>query len=226
MEAWEQVVPANRTLFLGMRDERQRRREREQATLARLRETRIKPRGNGSGKEPISLFILGPSRSGKTATEQLTATLAGVKRGYENPIVDNAVRGTFQTAALLTNTFFEALPAQLDSQCRELYLEELARRAGSAKVFTNTHPVSVHDAARVTAAFPNVRFIFVKRNLEDVLRRIFLRKYSQGNAYAYDLRAARDSDHVLVMQHAGDVRKLFQEQIHHFVVPKNTHRAA
>ena len=40
-----------------------------------------------------------------------------------------------------------------------------------------------------------MRFIFVKRNLEDNLLRIFMRKYREGNAYGYDLKSARDHIH-------------------------------
>ncbi len=192
-EAWEQLVPANRNVFLAMQEELQDRREREQTGLASLSGTLIKAYGDARGKSeyPISLFILGPSRSGKTTMEQIMATIDGVKRGYENPIVENAVRRAFQGAALLTSSSFLVLPPQLDPQCREIYLEELARRAGSARVFTNTHPGRIDDAARIAAALPNVRFIFVKRNLEDITLRIYMRKYARGNAYSYDLKAIR-----------------------------------
>jgi hypothetical protein len=76
--------------------------------------------------------------------------------------------------------------------CREIYLKELAQRAGNAKVFTNTHPGRIHDAARVAAAFPGVRFIFMKRDLQDNMLRIYMRKYMMGNPYGYDLAAIRD----------------------------------
>ena len=42
------------------------------------------------------------------------------------------------------------------------------------------------------AAWPNVRFIFVKRNLEDNVLRIYMRKYKSGNYYAYGLTSIRD----------------------------------
>jgi hypothetical protein len=114
------------------------------------------------------------------------ATLDGVKRGYENPSLENAIRRTFQSGGLLTSKLFEVLPPKFNSECRALYLKELSRRAGSAKVFTNTDPIRIHDAARVAAALPNVRFIFVKRSMEDNMLRIYMRKYQHGNAYAYD----------------------------------------
>jgi Flp pilus assembly protein TadD len=196
-EAWKQLVPANRTHFATMRKEFEDRKEREQASLVRLRTTAHQPPNSGmrDGERAISLFILGPSRSGKTTMEGLVSGLAGVKRGFENPIVENAVRRTFQTSGLLTSIFFEHLPPQLDALCREIYIEELTRRAGSARVFTNTHPARIYDAARMASVLPNVRFIFVKRDVDDIVLRIYLRRYSAGNAYAYDLKAARD--HVL-----------------------------
>ena len=51
--------------------------------------------------------------------------------------------------------------------------------------------------------FPNVRFIFVKRNLEDNVLRIYQRKYAKGNFYSYDLKAARE--HVLWYHQMMDV---------------------
>jgi hypothetical protein len=168
-------------------------RDTQSANIADLKRKRIKIR-QAADAEPqtISLFILGPSRSGKTTMESLVSSLHGVKRGYESAVMENAVRRTFQSAGLLTHRMFEALPAKLDSQCREIYLEELARRARSAKVFTNTHPSRIHDAARVAAAIPNVRFIFIKRNFEDNMLRIYMQKYAAGNSDSYDLKALRD----------------------------------
>jgi hypothetical protein len=135
--------------------------------------------------------------------EMLVGTLPGVKRGYENPAVDKAVRRTFQGAGLLTMGVFEVLPPRLDSTCRDIYLEELARRGGAAKVFTSTHPVRLHDAARIAAAFPNVRFVFIKRNLDDNTLRIYMRKYAVGNQYAYDVGFIRN--HILWYHEMIDV---------------------
>jgi tetratricopeptide (TPR) repeat protein len=190
-EAWDQIVPANRTMFATLQDDFRDSLERERVTLSLLRNNSVKP-SVSQNEYPISLFILGPSRSGKTTMETLVATLGGVKRGYENPIVDNAIRRTFQAAGLLTSSYFEMLPPQLYKECREIYLEELNRRAGSAKVFTNTHPARIFDAALISSVIPNVRFIFMKRNLEDLILRIYQRRYREWNSYSYDLKATRD----------------------------------
>lgn len=191
-EAWRELARANRTLWSHLQHAARELSDTQRANIANVKERRIKIRSAGSGEaQTTSLFILGPSRSGKTTMETLVGALTGVRRGYENPGVENVIRRTFQSAGLLTHRIFEALPHKLDSECCELYLEDLARRAGPAKVFTNTHPGRIHDAARIAAAIPNVRFIFIKRNLDDNMLRIFMQKYTAGNADAYDLEAIR-----------------------------------
>ncbi|MBX9778597.1 MAG: sulfotransferase [Xanthobacteraceae bacterium] len=188
-EAWEQLVEANR----GERDARQQEAaamaHMEQQNLAQLRPRRLTVAGDASG--PKSLFILGASRSGKTTVEALVSTLPGIKPGYENPIVENAVRRTFLAAGLPPARRFEMLPLPLDEQCRAFYRQDLARRAGPARVFTNTSPALIHDVARIAAAFPGARFLFIKRDVDDTMFRIFSRLYLAGNAYSYDLRAIR-----------------------------------
>jgi len=190
-EAWGHLMPANRAIFLARHQELSAGAEQERASLARLRERPLRAAADAGPGAPISLFILGPSRSGKTTMEQLVSTLDGVKRGYENPSVDNAVRRAFQTAALPVGSF-ESLPPDLHPLCCDLYLKEIARRAGPARVFTNTSPGHIHEVAPIAMAFPNTRFLFLKRNVEDNVLRIFMRRYVRGNLYSYDLRAARE----------------------------------
>ncbi|MGH6684813.1 MAG: sulfotransferase family protein [Pseudolabrys sp.] len=194
-EAWQHLAPANRSIFLARQQDVLKVNDTQRASFERLKDRRMTLAAGGDPANPISLFILGPSRSGKTTMETLMATLPGVKRGYENPIVENSVRRAFQMAGLLTSKAFDTLPPMLDSQASEIYLEELSRRAASATVFTNTHPARIHDAARVAAVFPKVRFIFVKRNVDDNMLRIFMREYAVGNSYAYSLKSTRE--HIL-----------------------------
>jgi len=194
-EAWEHAAQANRRVFLAVQGGLQDLYERRRTSLASLRAHPGDAGRGRSGGQPVSLFILGPSRSGKTMMERLVSRLGGVERGFENPIVENAVRRTFQASALPPDGRLGHLPPPAYPVCREIYREELARRAGSATVFTNTHSGCIFEAAQIVAAFENVRFILMKRNLEDNLLRIYMRKYRMGNPYGYDLKAARD--HVL-----------------------------
>jgi tetratricopeptide (TPR) repeat protein len=193
-EAWQQLVPANEAMHRARQAELRDLTGLQHASLASLREAALEVAAGsaGDGKRTISLFILGPSRSGKTSLETLLGTLDGVKRGYENPIVENAVRRTFQSAGFLNTADFAALPAQFYALCRDIYLDDLARRTGPARVFTNAHPAHIHNVGRIAAALPDARFIFVKRSLEDNALRIYMRKYKVGNPYAYDLKSIRE----------------------------------
>ncbi len=192
-EAWQDLLLANELMFRKSQTELRHAQNGQQLSLAYLKQL---PRSLTDAKldvnQTISLFILGPSRSGKTTMEKLVATLDGVKRGYENPIVENSIKRTFQSSALLTSTYFSNLPVQLNAKCADIYTEELIRRAGGAKVFTNTHPARIHDAARIFTTFPNVRCILIKRDIDDVTIRTYMRKYAGGNAHAYDLKSIRE----------------------------------
>src|SRR5262249_36597442 len=144
-------------------------------------------------RQPISLLFRGPSRSGKSTREQFVPTLDGVKRGYENLSVKKAIRRTFQSANLLTTDRIEMLPPQLYPRYRDIYLEELAQRVGTARVFTNTTWSNIYEAQLMASVFPNARFIFLKRNVKDNILRMYQRKYRTGeNVYSYDVKAARD----------------------------------
>ncbi len=202
-EAWQCLTRANAAVFRGMQDRIPQIAERWRRSIETLRANpgkRGRPENTGRA---ISLFILGPSRSGKTSMERLVATVEGVKRGYESPCLREAVLRTFQAGNLLSSYLLDLLPPHLHALCREYYLEELGRRAGPARVFTNTSPGNIHVVALMIEVFPDVRFVFVRRNVEDNVLRIYMAQYRGGNAYSYDLRAARD--HVLQYNRAIDL---------------------
>jgi len=190
-EAWDVLRVANQACASRATQDLRELREAEQATLKRLRgATGLR---NETPKEPTStLFILGASRSGKTSLEALFGRLPGAKRGYENPSLPNAVSRTFQNAGLLTLWSLDHLPPQFLPNCRANYLSELARRAPSANVFSNTNPTHVHYAGYMATLLGNARFLFVKRNPNDIMLRIYMQMYKEGNAYAYDLNSIRD----------------------------------
>jgi tetratricopeptide (TPR) repeat protein len=192
-EAWQQLVFANRQQFFSLREAWQKQIAYQDASLTRARGSLAKAIGGepGEGRSAVSLLILGPSRSGKTALEALLASLAHVKRGYESPIIENAVRRAYQSAGFLASRQYWTMPAQVEASCREFYLDELQRRAGGARVFTNSDPDRIHEAAKFAEIIPNVRLAFVKRDPEDLALRIFMKKYAAGNFHAYDLVAIR-----------------------------------
>ena len=143
--------------------------------------------------QPVSLFILGPSRAGKTTLERLLSIVPSVKRGYENPIVENAVRRTTQISGCITLSGINGMPSNLDKEFLRFYSEELIQRAGGARVFTNTHPAKIVEVLRYAKAIPAVRFIFIKRNPEDLIMRTYMKSYESGNSYAYDIKTIKEN---------------------------------
>ena len=137
---------------------------------------------------PISLFILGPLHSGKHSVESLTASLEGVIKGSAHEIVRNTARRASQHAGLLTQDLLANLPEELNSSITRLYHAELKAAAGDAKVFTITHPGAIADAGRLVDCVPNTRFIFLKRDEDDIALRIFAQPYPPNtNQFAYNI---------------------------------------
>ncbi|MFW6076272.1 MAG: tetratricopeptide repeat protein [Hyphomicrobiales bacterium] len=194
-EAWSHLREARQHRADENREIYQQSRQRYPILLDAIRRNRTSPEADGPGDVPVSLFIAGPSRSGKTTMERLVGTLAGVKRGYENPIVENAVRFAFQTAGFPTRSSPLELPPDTRDLFRQGYVDELRKRAGSAQVLTNTVPARGEDAWKAATFIPRARYIFVKRDIDDTTLRIYMRNYKSGNHYAGDLRDIRDYIH-------------------------------
>jgi tetratricopeptide (TPR) repeat protein len=184
-EAWDQLVLAN-----GLK-----RRAGEYAADAANRDTLLATARSlddnrvqaGNPGLPVSLFITGPSRAGKTTLERLVGLLPDARRGYENGIVEKAVRETTQLSGAITRGAINALPPSLDELFAERYTKALSQKAQGARLFTVTHPGGLKDVIRLSAAVPNCRFVFMRRRRDDLAFRIFQKSYKEGNAYAYDL---------------------------------------
>lgn len=191
-EAWKHLTKANREIFLTVKESYKSDAALRADILEMLIQSPRRDTNKGRGQEVISLFILGPSRSGKTTVERIAGNIDGVKRGFENPILEYAVRRTFQASGLITRHRLLELPVGLDDRFRANYLHDLGVRAGTAKVFTNTHPGRIFDVYRLALSVPNTRFLFIKRNIDDVTLRIFMKRYQSGHLHSYDLDATRE----------------------------------
>ena len=186
-EAWGSLVEANRREFPRHQQAHRRNVQRMDAAYrAALGEGRPVA-GPAAQDHPMSLFIVGPSRAGKSTLERLVGGLDGVKRGFESRLVEPAARRTSQLAGLLTVVDPVELPISLDAQFRKTYLEDLGEFAPGARIVTDTHPGMITAIGRIAATIPNVRFIFMRRDPQDLALRILMRRYRTGNHYAYDL---------------------------------------
>lgn len=188
-EAWEQLVSANeqnKTLHAQLH---QKNRARMVSALEQARGF-AKPAlaAVASSDCPVSLFILGPSRSGKTSLELLLGQCEGVKRGFESRFAEIAAKRTSQQSALLTVSNPDALPPVLNGRFAEIYIEEIREFCKDAKIVTDTYPAMISYLGRLAITIPNCRFVFVKRDRQDLSLRIFMRHFKAGNHYGYDVK--------------------------------------
>ena len=191
-EAWHHMVEANRLALMGREGELAQQESHQRASLEAMQLAAGRYRAHPvDPQRPKSLFILGPSRSGKTSLERLISTLEGVCSGFESRLLQGAVRHSFQDAGLVPCEMLELLPLELHEGCRERYFRALSHKHGSARIVTNTSPGLITEALRIAPVIPNACFVLVQRNIEDTLLRIFMKLYRAGNVYAYDLNAAR-----------------------------------
>lgn len=191
-EAWPEIVAANAAVAPSFEKDRAEQAAIQQKILDGMRETNVKvTEARTTDDTPMSLFILGVSRSGKTTAERLVGAIEGVKCGYESPIVENTVKQTFYTAGLPGRQEVIELPPGLGRQWRDAYLAELTARVADMRVFTNTNPGQIVNALRIASTIPNARFLLIKRDVQDASFRIFMKKYQSGNPYAYDLEHIR-----------------------------------
>jgi tetratricopeptide (TPR) repeat protein len=186
-QAWKHFCKSKEKLPPNFEERRANQRRADKLSLAGLEASSITQKPVNDSNLPISLFILGASRSGKTTLEMLLGEINGVVRGYENNAARNAAQTVIRTADSPMNSKLDFVPRNLESVCRRLYVNSLVQRAGSAKIVTNTHPGYINYAIRMSAVLPNVRFVFVRRNWNDLAFRIFGKIYAKKNMHAYHI---------------------------------------
>ncbi len=193
-EAWSGFITANKMMFRDMEPAWKRQREHDLGLVDRLKSAPPVPAAARAPQDdmPIPLFIIGPSRSGKTTLEHLLSTIPGVKRGFENLLVEKSVRRSFQDAALPPREQLKELPAGMEQVFRNHYLSGLRAAARDYRLFTTTHPGRMLDALRLANLLPSARFVLVKRDLDDLMVRIFMRMFLNGHPYAYSLASIRE----------------------------------
>jgi hypothetical protein len=136
---------------------------------------------------PSLLFILGPSRSGKTTLESMLACSRSVARGFETLRLSNREKKPANTP-------------QADDALREFpfgtktyaeFLVRLREESGNARYVTSTLPTLISSVGNNAELYPESKFIFVFRNMDDLILRILMKKYATRNHYAYDAVSIR-----------------------------------
>ena len=191
-DAWDCLVAANAPLANRYEDDTRKYAEQAEELLSIC--LNWIPRKKQPAKEaegyPLSLYILGLSRSGKTTMEGLVGALPGVEMLQEHNLATSTAQYVSQGAGLLTTFNLCELPADLDPVIAKSYRARLKNSAGNADIVTITLPGSISDAGRLAECAPNVKFVFMNRNEDDIAFRIFGKLYNENtNQYAYGLDA-------------------------------------
>ena len=187
-ECWAELLAASARVLERYGDKRASERRYRQRNLARAEALPALPASPvpPSVSKPVPLFILGPSRSGKSSLESLTTHFPGSRRGYESQIAVRSVRAALQAENLPPTGSLADMPAEFDDNFSAKFYELLRVDAQGAKLFTITTPGNIYLVDRLAGALPNARFVFVIRDKWDLGLEILLKWYSTGNGYSYD----------------------------------------
>ncbi|MCG6656233.1 methyltransferase domain-containing protein [Halomonas campisalis] len=149
------------------------------------------------------VFIVGPSRSGKSLVESLLAEHPEIDKGGERFDFMDQVReaaGAYETL----NGFIEALTPEDMPELRHGYLGRIGHRGG---MVTNTHPDAIFMLGILGLMFPKTPIIFCMRGLLDLGMAAYFTKYDTGNKHSYDLRTLGEyiATYEKAMQHWANV---------------------
>ena len=122
------------------------------------------------------LFIMGPSRSGKSLLEHILAESSQVK----------TLREIIKHNELAVNIGFEKYSSEL------LFENLFSQSEGTLfdegyKLVTSTNPGSIFYSDYLLDMLPNAYFIIVQRDPRDISPEIFTSEYNKENFYSYDV---------------------------------------
>ena len=129
-----------------------------------------------AGKRLAKLFIVGPSKSGKSSVEHILNESSHVKALWErikfNELIKNNGCGKNLSEGLFENLFSKS-EGKLFNQ--------------GYKVVTSTNPESIFYSDYLMNMLPNAYFIIVKRDILNLSPEIFTSEYNRENLYSYDV---------------------------------------
>ena len=142
-------------------------------------------------REPIPIFVVGVSRSGKSLMEALLSQHEAAYGGGEGFGLIDAVR-TVRDRHSISASFPGCMAFLRDEHIREigdLYREESCRYSPKSRYIVNTLPLYYKYIGLIFQALPMARIIYCHRDPFDNCLFIYFSRYNRGNLYAYDLRS-------------------------------------
>ncbi|MDA9314641.1 tetratricopeptide repeat protein [Alphaproteobacteria bacterium] len=121
------------------------------------------------------LFLMGPSRSGKSSLEHVLSRTSQVKPLYEG-VSNNRLSGAFVNGKDPCETLFDTLFFQTEDEILGQGYE----------VITSTSPDTIFYSDYLVDMLPNAYFLLIRRDLQDLASEIFTNEYTKGHFYSYD----------------------------------------
>ena len=128
------------------------------------------------------IFILGPSKSGKSSLEKTLSRSKVVHPLYErlkpdiSVLIDKNILGKTSDSVNLLNSI----------RLSDLfYCDETLLKSNSIKIVTCSNPLIINGIAHIADTLPNSYFLFMSCNPLDVASSIFAAEYTSSNYYAY-----------------------------------------
>ncbi|MDZ4735740.1 MAG: tetratricopeptide repeat protein [Rhodospirillaceae bacterium] len=194
-EAWRSLVLANRLKRATLDPDAMMFRHSWQEAIRRLDSMPSESEAllPSNERQPIWLFILGASRSGKSSLESLVSSISGVRKGYENRLIEIVRQCVLRESGRSVNTDLSELTPAERARFVSLFGARITELSKGAKVFTCTLPGYIDQLPELVRLIPNLRIVFLKRAVPDLWLRVFMKHYSKKNfPFAYDPHDLRD----------------------------------
>ncbi len=194
-EAWQHLETANSEMGGGYQEVKQQLRDADESIIQRASDWIFAgaPVDDISEQGPLSLFILGPPASGKSALERLIGAVDGVAMGYGHELVQVAARETATSNGFLPLNYPGQLPTSMHRQFTKTYARATRARARGADVLTCTNSDLLPDLGRIAETAQSTKIVFLSRDPDDAAFRIYERYFSDGsNPYSYNVSGIYD----------------------------------
>lgn len=186
-ESFDFICEANR--MMEDREKIQSWRERMAATEKELTHWSPENSFDGGISSYKLLFILGPSRSGKSTVERILSEIPGFARSYEGWRGRTSMKA--DSASLNEAQSRSAVTSQSKSRIENfLYFEEEEVLAQGIRILSCTHPSAIHSLHSLYESFENAFFVFVQRDPIETASEVFAQEYRVGNHYSYNPNSA------------------------------------
>lgn len=164
-----------------------------QATLETIKGYQCPPlpfKADTEACDHVPIFLIGPSRSGKSLVESLLEKDSGVIPLRESEALQTSFGQVLRSAGVREAYFLPALARIGPERLGDLvshYVSLVRNIAPLAKFSINTLPTNNRYVGLILDVMPRAKVIFCRRNALDGCLKIYFRNYKTGNYYSYNL---------------------------------------